>query len=77
MNVTAQSIIGTWAMVEAYDIGDDSSTPTQKTYPWGNPSSGYWVFDSAGHFSLMISQNPPLTIPNDPFLAQLNHSQAG
>jgi hypothetical protein len=54
-------------MVEAWDIGDDPNDPTKKTYPWGNPPAGYWVFDSSGHFSLMISQNPPLPIPNDPF----------
>jgi hypothetical protein len=67
MNEPSQSIVGTWAMVEAWDIGDNPSDPTQKTYPWGNPSAGYWVYDSSGHFSLMISQNPALPIPADPF----------
>lgn len=62
-----QSVIGTWEMVEAWDIGDDPNHPDRKTYPWGNPSSGYWVYDSSGHFSLMISRNPPLPIPADPF----------
>ncbi|HSS52026.1 MAG TPA: lipocalin-like domain-containing protein [Thermoanaerobaculia bacterium] len=62
-----QSIVGTWALVEAWDIGDNPSDPTQKTYPWGNPPAGYWVYDSSGHFSLMISQNPALPIPADPF----------
>jgi len=61
------SIIGTWEMVEAWDIGDNPAKPTQKTYPWGNPSMGYWVYDTSGHFSLMISQNPALPIPLDPF----------
>jgi hypothetical protein len=37
------------------------------TYPWRNPSAGYWVDDKSGHFSLMISQNLPLSIPIDPF----------
>lgn len=67
MNNPTPSVVGTWSMVEAWDIGDDPSDPTKKTYPWGNPSAGYWVFDSSGHFSLMISQNPPLPIPADPF----------
>jgi hypothetical protein len=73
MNTTARparSIVGTWAMVEAWDIGDNPADPTQKTYPWGNPSAGYWVYDSSGHFSLMISQNPALPIPADPFSGQ-------
>lgn len=61
------TVVGTWSMVEAWDIGDDPNDPTKKTYPWGNPSSGYWSFDTAGHFSLIISQNPPLPIPTDPF----------
>jgi hypothetical protein len=53
----SQSIVGTWALVEAWDIGDDPNDPTKKTYPWGNPLVSYWVYDSSGHFSLMISQN--------------------
>lgn len=61
------SIIGTWALVEAWDIGDDPAHPTAKTYPWGNPAAGYWVYDTSGHFGLMIAQNPALAIPLDPF----------
>ncbi len=61
------SIVGTWALVEAWDIGDNPNDPTQKTYPWGDPPAGYWVYDKSGHFSLMISQNPALAIPADPF----------
>ena len=64
MSSNELSVIGTWAMVEAWDIGDDPSDPTKKTYPWGNPCLGYWVYDRSGHFSLMISQNPALPIPN-------------
>ena len=67
MTLNEQTIIGTWSMIEAWDIGDDPNDPQKKTYPWGNPSAGYWVFDKSGHFSLMISQNPPLPIPLDPF----------
>lgn len=67
MSEPSLSIVGTWSMIEAWDIGDDPNDPTKKTYPWGNPSSGYWVYDRSGHFSLMISQNPPLPIPTDPF----------
>jgi hypothetical protein len=70
MHRAKYSVIGTWAMVEAWDIGDDPSDPTKKTYPWGNPSAGYWVYDRSGHFSLMISQNPALPIPQDPFSGQ-------
>lgn len=67
MNSTIRSIVGTWQLVEAWDIGDDPAHPTARTYPWGDPPAGYWVYDRSGHFSLMISQNPPLEIPPDPF----------
>lgn len=70
MTLDASTVIGTWEMIEAWDIGDDPEDPTKKTYPWGNPSAGYWVYDKSGHFSLMISQNPPLQIPADPFTSK-------
>ena len=73
-NFDKSFIIGTWAMIEAWDIGDDPADPTKKTYPWGNPSSGYWVYDSSGHFSLIISQNPALTIPLNPFSGETEPS---
>jgi acetolactate decarboxylase len=57
------SVVGTWEMIEAWDIGDVASDPTLITYPWGNPPSGYWVYDSSGNFGLQISLNPPLPIP--------------
>ncbi len=65
--MNAPSIIGTWSLADAWDIGDNPSDPTQKTCPWGNPPAGYWVFDKSGHFSLMISQNPALPVPLDPY----------
>lgn len=71
------SIVGTWSMIEAWDIGDDPSQPNKKTYPWGNPSSGYWVYDRSGHFSLMISRNPPLQIPGGPFPTTSEPNQSG
>lgn len=67
MKSKARSIVGTWSLVEAWDIGDNPKKPKQKTYPWGDPPLGYWVYDAKGHFSLMISRNPALPIPTDPF----------
>lgn len=65
-NFDENFVIGTWEMIEAWDIGDDPSEPSKKTYPWGNPSSGYWVYDKSGHFSMIIYPNPALAIPGDP-----------
>lgn len=66
-NESGLSIVGTWSLIEAWDIGADPADPQKKTHPWGDPPAGYWVYDRSGHFSLMISRNPPLPIPADPF----------
>ena len=43
-------IVGCWQMTEAYDI-DDPGKPG-KSYPWGKPPLGYWVYDPVGNFAL-------------------------
>lgn len=65
MSFTKEFITGTWEMIEAWDIGDDPTDPTKKTYPWGNNDGikGYWVYDRAGHFSMIIYPYPALPIP--------------
>ena len=73
MTLNAQTVVGTWSMTLAWNINDPSQ-PENKTYPWGNPSAGYWVFDASGHYGLMISPNPPLPIPLDPFSGQPQES---
>jgi len=56
---------------------DDPSDPSKKTYPWGNPPAGCWVYDRGGHFSPMISQNLPLAIPAGPFPVAGANNQPG
>ena len=53
-------IVGSWQMVEAWDMNDPGKPG--KSYPWGNPPLGYWVYDSAGNVSVQISINPPLPL---------------
>lgn len=61
---TNETIVGCWQMVEAWNINDPSK-PEEKTYPWGQPPLGYWVYDPAGNASVLISINPALpNIPN-------------
>ena len=62
-------IVGSWQMVEAWDMNADPSDPKKqvKSYPWGNPPLGYWVYDSAGNVSVQISINPPLPIVDAPW----------
>ena len=78
-------IVGSWQMVEAWDI-DDPQNPV-KSYPWGNPPLGYWVYDAAGNVSVQISINPPLPLvdaawwtmgktANDDMLASFNNYMA-
>lgn len=59
-----ETIVGCWQMVEAWNINDPSK-PDEKTYPWGQPPLGYWVYDPAGNAVVTISINPALAnIPN-------------
>lgn len=61
---TNETIVGCWQMTEAWNINDPSK-PDEKTYPWGQPPLGYWVYDPAGNASVLISINPALpNIPN-------------
>ncbi|HEY0139579.1 MAG TPA: lipocalin-like domain-containing protein [Thermoanaerobaculia bacterium] len=55
----SDTIVGCWQMVEAWNV-DDPAKPQEKTYPWGQPPLGYWVYDPAGNVSVQISINPPL-----------------
>lgn len=58
--MASETIVGCWQMVEAWNI-DDPKKPKEKTYPWGRPPLGYWVYDPAGNVSVQISINPPLS----------------
>ena len=59
-----ETIVGCWQLVEAWNISDPNK-PKDKTYPWGQPPLGYWVFDPAGNTAVQISINPALSnIPN-------------
>jgi lipocalin-like protein len=83
-------IVGSWWMVEAWDMNPDPNDPKKqiKSYPWGNPPLGYWVYDAAGNVSVQISINPPLplvdapwwtmgaTTANDAMLASFNNYMA-
>ncbi|HET7435696.1 MAG TPA: lipocalin-like domain-containing protein [Thermoanaerobaculia bacterium] len=59
MSSSSETIVGCWQMVEAWDVNDPNK-PNDKTYTWGQPPLGYWVYDPAGNVSVQISINPPL-----------------
>lgn len=79
------AIAGCWQMIEAWDMNDPGKPG--KSYPWGNPPLGYWVYDTAGNVSVQISINPALPIvdaswwtlgktANDEMLASFNNYMA-
>jgi hypothetical protein len=58
-------IVGSWQMIEAWDMNDPGKPG--KSYPWGKPPLGYWVYDAAGNVSVQISINPPLPLVDAPW----------
>lgn len=58
MTTPQETIVGCWQMVEAWNINNPGDP---KTYPWGQPPLGYWVYDPANNVSVQISINPPLS----------------
>lgn len=60
--MSEETIVGCWQMIDAWNI---NAPGDPKTYPWGQPPLGYWVYDPAGNASVLISINPALSnIPN-------------
>jgi hypothetical protein len=61
-----EHIIGTWRLISAEDRAspDDPWVP----YTFGNPPSGYFIYDATGHASIQIMTTPPQMIatPDNP-----------
>ena len=53
-------LVGTWRLVSAEDF--DSETGQWVPYTFGNPPSGYFVYDATGHASIQIMTTPPVTL---------------
>jgi hypothetical protein len=53
-------IIGTWRLISAED--KDPNTGQWVPYTFGNPPSGYFIYDATGHASVQIMTTPPQTI---------------
>jgi hypothetical protein len=65
MNEQSQ-VVGTWRLISAED--KDPNTGKWVPYTFGNPPSGYFIYDATGHASVQIMTTPPQTIatPDDP-----------
>jgi hypothetical protein len=61
-----KEIVGTWKLVSAEDRPSGSGPWTQ--YTFGNPPSGYFIYDATGHSSVQIMTTPPQKIatPDSP-----------
>ena len=58
--------VGTWRLISAED--KDPNTGKWVPYTFGNPPSGYFIYDATGHASVQIMTTPPQTIatPDSP-----------
>ena len=59
-------VVGTWRLISAED--KDPNTGKWVPYTFGNPPSGYFIYDATGHASVQIMTTPPQTIatPDSP-----------
>jgi hypothetical protein len=59
-------IVGTWRLISAEN--KDPNTGKWVPYAFGNPPSGYFIYDATGHASVQIMTTPPQTIatPDNP-----------
>jgi hypothetical protein len=66
LNPKEKALIGTWKLISAED--KDPDTGKWKKYTFGNPPSGYFIYDATGHASIQIMTTPPVKIakPDSP-----------
>ncbi len=59
-------VAGTWKLISAEDV--DPNTGQWVPYTFGNPPSGYFIYDDTGHASIQIMTTPPQQIatPDSP-----------
>ena len=65
-----RQLVGTWKLISASDR--DSPSDPWVPYTFGNPPSGYFIYDAAGHASIQIMTTPPVQIakPDSPTPAE-------
>ncbi len=63
-------LVGTWKLISADDF--DSTTGKWIPYTFGNPPSGYFIYDATGHASIQIMTTPPVKLasPDSPTPAE-------
>ena len=63
-------LVGTWKLISAED--KDPNTGKWVPYTFGNPPSGYFIYDASGHCSVQIMTTPPVKLasPDNPTPAE-------
>jgi hypothetical protein len=66
----SEQLVGTWKLISAEDV--DPNTGKWVPYTFGNPPSGYFIYDATGHASIQIMTTPPVTLasPDNPTPAE-------
>jgi hypothetical protein len=61
-----KQLVGTWRLISAEDRA--SASDPWIPYTFGNPPSGYFIYDATGHASIQIMTTPPqkITTPDSP-----------
>lgn len=55
-----KKLVGTWKLISAED--KDPNTGQWGQYTFGNPPSGYFIYDATGHASIQIMTTPKQNI---------------
>jgi Lipocalin-like domain len=65
-----KEVVGTWKLISAED--KNPKTGKWVPYTFGNPPSGYFIYDSTGHASIQIMTTPPvkIAVPDSPTPAE-------
>ena len=63
-----QALAGTWKLISAEDVVNGAWVP----YTFGNPPSGYFIYNENGIASVQIMTTPPVTLttPDTPTAAE-------
>ena len=60
----AKAVVGTWKLISADNRA--SSSDRWIPYVFGNPPSGYFIYDATGHASVQIMTTPPQKVAEPP-----------
>ncbi len=57
-----EAVAGVWKLISAEDVVNGQWVP----YTFGDPPSGYFIYDASGYASIQIMTTPPVTVTEPP-----------